>query len=126
MPAPRRVVVRQAIDQADLRVTCDNRRHIDDGHTSNVSRGNALERSNHLRDFRRRLGLRGGHHDVLASFVPAPALVEQLERFSNARGIAQKNLQLSAVFRSLRRLDLPEQRFRVAVSRATVVINTHR
>ena len=126
VPAPWRVVVRQAVDQADLRVTCEDRRHVDDGHTSNVSRGNALERSNHLRDFRRRIGLRGGDDDVLTPFVPAPALVEQLERFSDARGIAEKDLQLSAVFRPLGRLDLPKQRFRVAVGRAIVVVNTHR
>src|ERR1035437_327090 len=126
VPARGRVVVRQAVDQADLRATCDDRRYIDDGYTPNLSRGNVLERSNHLRDFRRRIGLCRGHHDVLTSFVPAPALAEQLERFSNSRGVAKKDLQLSTMFRSLHRLDLPEQRLRVAVSRATVGFNTHR
>jgi hypothetical protein len=126
MPAPWRVVVRQTIDKADFRATRDDRGHIDDGHASNVSRGDTLERSNQLDDFRRRIGLCRGHHDVLASFAPAPALVEELERLSDSRGIAEKDLQLSAVFRPLGRLDLPEQRFRVAVSGATVVINTHR
>ena len=126
VPAAWRVVVRQAVDQADLRTTREDRRHVDDRHASDVSRRNALERANHLRDFGRRIGLRGRDDDVLASLVAAPALVEQPERFSNARGIAEKDLQLSAVFRSLGRLDLPEQRFRVAVRRAIVVVNAHR
>ncbi len=125
MPAPRGVVVRQPVDKADLRVTCDDRGHIDDRHASNVQCGNALEGSNHLSNVRRRIGLCGGHHDVLASFVPAPALVEQPERFSNPRGVTQEDLQRSPAFRPLCRLDLPEQRFRVAVSSPTVVINTH-
>ena len=107
-------------------MTCEDRGHVDDGHASDVSRGNDLERANHLRDFGRRIGLRRGDDDVLAPLVAAPALVEQLERFADARGIAEKDLQLPAVFRPLGRLDLPEQRLRVAVSRAIVVVNTHR
>ena len=81
--------------------------------------GMTLERANHLLDFRRRIGLRGGDDDVLAPLAPAPAFVEQLERFADARGVAEKDLQLSAVFRPLGRLDLPEQRLRVAADRAT-------
>ena len=89
-------------------------------------RRNDLERANHLRDFGRRIGLRGGDDDVLAPLVAAAAFVEQLERLADAGGIAEKDLQLSAVLRSFGRLDLPEQRFRVAVSRAIVVVNAHR
>jgi hypothetical protein len=81
---------------------------------------------NHLDDLGRIVGLRRGNDDVLAPLVTAPPLVEQPERFSDAGRVAQKNLQLSTVFGLLGRLDPPEQRFRVAVSRTALVVQTHR
>ncbi len=48
--APGGIVVRQAIDQADLRATREDRGHVDDGRSCDVHRRNVLERPQHLRD----------------------------------------------------------------------------
>ena len=71
------------------------------------------------------VGLHGRDDDVLAAFATAAALVEQLERFSDSRGVAEKDLQPTSAFGPFRRLDLPKQCVRVA-GRTAVSVSAQR
>jgi len=48
--------------------------------------------------------LRGGDHHVLAAFLATPPLVEHAQRFANARGVTQENLETATPFTPLLRL----------------------
>ena len=53
--------------------------------------------------------LGGGDDDVLAAFLAAAALVEHAERFADARGVAQEDLEAAAAFAALLRLHAAQQ-----------------
>ena len=121
VPARGRVVVSEAVDETHLRTTRENRFHIDDRHTGDVSRPDNVERANRVRHLRAEVRLRRGNHDILSPFVTPATFVEQFEGLADSRGVAEKDLQLTAALGPFGGLDLTEQGFRI-----TMLLNTHR
>ena len=87
--------------------------------------GNDLERANDLGDVGICVRLHGRDDDVLTAFATATAFVEQLERFSDSRGVPEKDLQATSAFGPFRRLHLPKQCVRVA-GRTAVSVSAQR
>ena len=112
-----RIVVGQAVDQADLRMAAEERRQIDDligpAGVPLGDRRDHFEPGQDLLDVGRDLALQRAHHHVLAALLAAAALVEHAERFADARGVAQKHLEAAAAFPPLVGLDAAQQFFRV-------------
>ena len=110
-----RIVVGQAVDQADLRVAAEDGREVDDlvGAAGVLlgDRGNHFEARQDLLDVGGDLALQGADDDVLAALLAAAALVEHAEGFADARGVAQKHFEAAAPFPPLIRLDTAQQFF---------------
>jgi hypothetical protein len=77
-------------------VSRDDGWHIDYGRAVDVSRGNVWQRATDLGDLRGHIRLHRRDHDVFAAQVPATALVQEFERLTHARGVAEEDLQLTA------------------------------
>ena len=87
------ILVRQTVDEADLGTAGEDRRYVDDRHAGDVRVGMISSARTTSADVGIGVRLHGRDDDVLAAFATATALVEQPERFSDSRGVAEKDLQ---------------------------------
>jgi hypothetical protein len=99
-------------------------RDIQDGDTFDVTGGNPLETAENLADFATDGCLEGGGYDIFASLVPPAALIEETERLSDARRVAEEDLQEPAAARALLGFEFLEQGVRTPAS--TRVAFSHR
>src|ERR1019366_4320308 len=86
------VIPREFVHQTNLRCPPEHRFDINGLSFSTAQRRNNLEFMDQIRDGIYSLRLNRGDHDVLATLLSPPSLIEHAERFSNARRITQKNL----------------------------------
>jgi len=113
VPAPGRIVVRQTVDETHLRMARNEDGHVDDRDAGRVTTGDHIHRADDRYDAGRDLRLRGRNHHILAAVMPPAPFVEQLERLADARGVAEKDLELPTPCRPLGGFELAKQRLRI-------------
>src|ERR1051325_4298615 len=114
MTAAGRIVVRETVDEAHLRVPREYGGDIDDRDAAPVVGRNDRERAHDRRHVRRLLALHRRDHHVFAARPSSSSFVEQVERLADAGGVPEKDLELTAVGGALGGFDPTEQRFRIA------------
>ena len=101
-----RVALRQTVDQADLRMAAEESHQID---CALVGLRNHFQTVDDGLNLGRDRGLKRGHHHILPAHLAAAALIEHAQRLAHARRVAQKDLQPSARFAALARLNAAQQ-----------------
>ena len=115
--AARRIVERQAVDQARARMPAENGRQVD--HVPHLAgmllahRRDDFEIGQDGLQIGRQIALQGADHHVLPALLAAAPLVEHAERFAHARRVAEEDLQAPAPFPPLAGLHAAQQLFRV-------------
>src|SRR4029434_2549917 len=92
MPTPW-IVVRQAINDAHLGMTSENRWNVDDGYSLQIEGRNYFKGLQKRMDFCRGLWLKSADHHILPAFFASARLVEHSVRLAHPGGIAEKHFQ---------------------------------
>ncbi len=107
-----RVLISKTVNQRNLGVPTNYRRHIDRFRASRFQKGNDFKLLQYGPDFRRIFGLQRAYYNVLTSFATPATLVQHLERFAYSASIAEENLQPAAPLATLLSFDFGEQLLR--------------
>src|ERR1700716_1854768 len=91
-----RIVVGQAVDQADVRVALKNSSHVNDRDAFDGERGNNFKSAQQRLDIVLHPGLNGADHNILTALLAASSFVKHAEGFADPRGVAQKDFEASA------------------------------
>ncbi len=120
-----RIVVREAVHQADLRAACEDRGHVDDGDAGARQRRDHVHSPGDLFDVRVHVRLHGGDDHVFTALAPPPSFVEHAERLADTRGVAKEDLQRAAHGGALGRLHVLQQRFGIGTSELVALVERH-
>src|SRR2546427_5410523 len=107
-----RIVISQPVNDCNLGAPADNGGNVNCFRVPRFQHRNDLELLQYGSNFRRVFRLQRAYYDILASLAAAAALVEHLERFAYAGGIAEENLEAAPPFTKLLQFTFPEQLLR--------------
>src|SRR6516162_1985325 len=91
-----RIVVREAVHEADLRAPRKNSGDVHGLAAFGLQRSNDFERGEDGLDVGRNFGLNSADDHVLAAFAATAAFVKHAEGFADAGSVAEKNLEAAA------------------------------
>ena len=106
-----RIIVGQAIHQANSRMPRENGLHIHHRSAIHDLQRDHLQLTQQRVGFRRSFGLDGAHHNILTAFVATASFVQHAKRLSHSGCVAEKDFQLASALVIFFRLGLLQELF---------------
>src|SRR6185312_1963921 len=107
------IVVCQAIDEADLRMTAQNGRYVHCRNSIARRQRDELQILQNTLHLRANFTLKRPNDNILPTFFSAATLIEHAVGFADARRISKKYFQAATALIPLFGLNLPEQAIRI-------------